>query len=99
MSMSPSIPRDDPAGQRLAEKVAIVTGAASGIGRATAARLASEGARVVGNDRDVQGLAAAIASLPGGQHLAVPGDISEEKTAARVARAALEKFNRVDILV
>ena len=86
-------------GHRFMGKVAIVTGAASGIGRATASRFASEGASVVGNDRDGRGLADAIASLSGDEHLAIPGDIADEETATRMTEAALERFGRIDVLV
>lgn len=73
-------------------EVAIVTGAASGIGLATARRLAAEGARVLAVDRDAQGLAQAP-----GVPLAI--DLGEDAAPAAVARAAMEAFGRLDMLV
>jgi len=78
-------------------KVAIVTGAGSGIGRAAAARLAGAGARVVLADvaRDkVEEAAQAI----GGEVRAVPGDISVDADAGRIVAAARE-WGRLDVLV
>ena len=61
---------------RLQDKVAIVTGAASGIGRATALLFAREGARLVLNDIDPQGLEAVLADLGGKEKgRAVVGDV------------------------
>jgi meso-butanediol dehydrogenase/(S,S)-butanediol dehydrogenase/diacetyl reductase len=88
---------------RLDGRVAIVTGAGSGIGQATARVLAAEGAFVVLNDIDEHGLDETLASLhragdaPG--HVAVVGDISEEATAARLAAAASKTFGGLDIVV
>jgi NAD(P)-dependent dehydrogenase (short-subunit alcohol dehydrogenase family) len=83
---------------RLAGKVAIVTGAGSGIGRATARRLAEEGARVVLNDVD-EGYLAELAGELDGEHRLVVGDVSEEDTAERLARTAREELGRIDVLV
>ncbi|WP_207448383.1 SDR family NAD(P)-dependent oxidoreductase [Roseomonas marmotae] len=81
--------------QRFAGQVAIVTGAAGGIGAATAARLAAEGARVLLADRDP---ALAEAPLPPGA-VACVLDITAPDVGARLAVAALEAFGRIDILV
>jgi NAD(P)-dependent dehydrogenase (short-subunit alcohol dehydrogenase family) len=67
----------------------VVTGAASGIGRATATRLARDGATVVGVDRNEEGLAAAADAL-GSRFLAVAGDVGERTTHERAADAADE---------
>lgn len=88
---------------RLAGKVAVVTGAGKGIGRASAYALAQEGAHVVITSRteaDLNALAARIAALDNSaQALAVAADASLEADVNRVAQTALERFGQVDILV
>ena len=84
----------------LATRIALVTGAGSGIGRAIALRLAAEGACVVVADRD-SGSAAAVAAELGGPDFAVActADVTdEEQVAAAVAAAALA-FGGVDLVV
>ncbi len=86
----------------LKDKVAIVTGAGAGIGRAVASEFAKEGARVmIAELREEKGreAAKAIAAETGAQVAAVQTDVrSEEAVAAMVART-VEEFGRVDILV
>jgi meso-butanediol dehydrogenase / (S,S)-butanediol dehydrogenase / diacetyl reductase len=84
---------------RLAGKVAAITGAASGIGRATALRFADEGARVVLNDRDQAGLAALLAEIEarGGQARACPGDVTARGVLDRLVDTALHVFDRLDV--
>ncbi len=84
-------------GGRLAGRVALITGAASGIGRATARRLAAEGASIAAADANGDGLAAEF----GGQDAAitVAGDVSDPADAARMAAATAEAFGAIDILV
>lgn len=72
----------------------LVTGAGRGIGRAIAARMAAEGARVVVNDLDAHA-AAAVAEEIGGY--AVPGDCASEDGVAAVVTAAREHLGRVDV--
>jgi len=86
------------AGGRLDGRVALVTGAASGIGQATAQRLLAEGALVTAADVDGEKLAAAF---PARQErlLAVTGDVSDPAAAARMADAAAGAFGALDILV
>ena len=83
------------------DRVAVVTGASQGIGRATALLLAEHGARLVLAARNAEKLAAAAEEIKkkGGEALVVPIDVaSEEQIKAGFARA-LEKFGRLDILV
>jgi NAD(P)-dependent dehydrogenase (short-subunit alcohol dehydrogenase family) len=84
---------------RLHDKIAIVTGAASGIGRATALRFAAEGARLILNDIDAPGLAAMLAEVGRDQHRAVLGSVVHEETARRLAEEAVAAFGRIDVLV
>lgn len=84
-----------PATLPLAGKVAVVTGAAGGIGRAAAAALGASGARVAMLDRE-----AVDATLPGAvTHLAVQADVSLESEVARAFAEVVASAGRVDIVV
>jgi NAD(P)-dependent dehydrogenase (short-subunit alcohol dehydrogenase family) len=85
---------------RLAGKVAIVTGGASGIGRATALRLASEGARVVAVDVNAEGLGETERTIAGGGGTAkaVTGDVSRAADCERIVGEALSSFGALHIL-
>src|SRR5215216_5012112 len=85
---------------RLAEKVAIITGAASGIGRGTAELFAEHGALLVLVDRDGAGLESLHSRLAaqGAQVAIFQGDVSEAATIAGVVALALERFGRVDVV-
>ncbi|WP_233552956.1 SDR family NAD(P)-dependent oxidoreductase [Teichococcus wenyumeiae] len=80
---------------RFAGRIAIVTGAAGGIGAATAIRLAREGARVLAADRSAE--VEAVAREIGGAALLL--DVNEKGAGTRLAQAALDAFGRLDILV
>jgi len=84
---------------RLQDKVTIVTGAASGIGRATARLFAQEGARLVLGDLDQSGLDKVLAEVGSEKSRGVVGDVSKEETARRLAQEAVSAFGRIDILV
>ncbi|MFC8141865.1 SDR family NAD(P)-dependent oxidoreductase [Streptomyces paradoxus] len=85
----------------LSGKSVIVTGAASGIGRATALRFAGEGARVVAADLNAEGTKSVVEAIEsaGGTALAVTGDLSEAAVADAVVAAAVGTFGGIDVLV
>jgi len=84
---------------RFQDKVAIVTGAASGIGRALAQRLAGEGASVALVDRNEAGLAQAAAALPDQSRVWVRAlDIANEAEVEKCVADVLAKFGRIDVL-
>jgi NAD(P)-dependent dehydrogenase (short-subunit alcohol dehydrogenase family) len=99
----------DPA-RPLADRVAVVTGAGRGIGRAEAHRLAAYGARVVVNDLGVATDGTATSEAPadtvvgeiaaaGGEAVADRSDIATSAGGAAVVQAALDRFGRLDIVV
>jgi len=85
----------------LSGKVALVTGASSGIGAAVSAALAGSGATVVACARRAARLAALVERIAaqGGRALALPGDMTVEAEAASVVDRTVEAFGSIDILV
>ncbi|HEY5914160.1 MAG TPA: SDR family oxidoreductase [Verrucomicrobiae bacterium] len=77
----------------------IVTGASSGIGRATAVRFATDGCDVCLNARREERLQELAKSLPAGDHLVCPGDYSDAAVIERVDRVLRERWGHVDVLV
>ncbi|GGV80799.1 SDR family NAD(P)-dependent oxidoreductase [Streptomyces thermoviolaceus] len=85
----------------LNSKVALVTGAGRGIGRAIALALADEGARValVARSEDALAETAALVEKRGGTALAVPADLTDPASATRVAERAVAGLGPVDVLI
>ena len=84
--------------QDFAGRIALVTGASRGLGRAVAARLIERGASVALNVRD-RARAAATALAVGGSTIAVPGDLEDEGVAKSLVERTLAEFGRLDILI
>ena len=89
-------------GARFEGRSVIVTGAAAGIGRATAVRFAAEGARLVANDVDAERLDKVASQMRGefgARVTTVVGDVSEDAEAQRIVDAAVTAYGGVDVLV
>jgi NAD(P)-dependent dehydrogenase (short-subunit alcohol dehydrogenase family) len=91
----------DVLGRRFENRICIVTGAASGIGRATAVRLAREGASIVVADIDAVGLKETLqlAGLDEARSMATEVDVRSEADSIRLAQDTVGRFGRVDVLV
>jgi NAD(P)-dependent dehydrogenase (short-subunit alcohol dehydrogenase family) len=83
------------------DRVAVVTGAANGLGREIALVLARAGAKVAVGDLETNGVerTAAAITTAGGDAIAVAGDLTEEGPAARLIEAAVARWGKLDILV
>jgi 3-oxoacyl-[acyl-carrier protein] reductase len=97
--MADQVPQ--PRSRSIAGRVAVVTGAASGMGRATAALFGAEGASVAVVDRDDGACAAVVAAIEGagGRAVAVAADLEDPEAPARVVDAARAALGPIDILV
>ncbi len=86
---------------RLKDKVALITGAGSGIGRAVALLFAQEGAAVAVSDISLANARETtnLVGESGGRALALSGDVSDGEDAARMVSAAVSEFGRLDILL
>ena len=86
---------------RLENKIAIVTGGNSGIGRATALLFAKEGATVVitGRREEANNKVLADIEAAGGKGIAVQSDVSKQEDCHKIIDTTIEKFGRIDILV
>ena len=86
---------------RLKDKVVLVTGGGSGIGRATGLLFAREGAKVVVSDVSEPDALQTVGQIreEGGEATPVAGDVSADEDAERMVRAAVEAYGRLDVLV
>lgn len=80
-------------------KKVLISGASSGIGRATVVRFAQEGCDVCLTARRAAEMLSLRASLPPGDHLVCPGDYSDPATAEAIRAAIAERWGRLDVLV
>jgi NAD(P)-dependent dehydrogenase (short-subunit alcohol dehydrogenase family) len=83
----------------LNDRIALITGAASGIGKTTAIRFAKEGATLVLADRNAEALAFTLAGLEDPRHLSVELDVTDEAGWTELAATIETAFGRLDILV
>ena len=86
---------------RFEGKVAVITGSGRGIGAATAARLASEGAAVVVSDMDPKTTAETAEKIAGehGKAKGIPADVTDRESVENLVKGAVDAFGRIDVLV
>jgi meso-butanediol dehydrogenase / (S,S)-butanediol dehydrogenase / diacetyl reductase len=86
---------------RVAGKVAVITGASSGIGRASFELFAREGAKVVATARTESKLQETLDAVKaaGGEAIIVPADLEDDATPDKVIQAAIDEYGQIDILV
>jgi NAD(P)-dependent dehydrogenase (short-subunit alcohol dehydrogenase family) len=80
-------------------RVALVTGAARGIGRRVALTLAEHGYRIAANDLDAPEETLEKLKQAGAETLSIPGDVSEEGAVSGMVKAVIDEFGRIDVLV
>lgn len=102
MTPEPQATTPDPGSGKLADKVALITGGDSGIGRAVAVLFAKEGAKVaiayLSEHSDAEETKDLV-EAEGSECLLLPGDLSKEGNCKRLVSKAVKKFGRIDILV
>lgn len=102
MEPAPEFDIQQPAGDKFQDKVVLITGGDSGIGRAVAVAFAKEGAKVVINyleeDEDAQDTTRMIEEM-GGQYLSIAGDIGDESFCDHLVNETLQQFGQLDILI
>ncbi len=79
------------------KRVVLITGAGSGIGRASALAFAHEGAQVVAADLDGAAAEETVAAIGSGQAVAVVGDVSDADDSARIVATAMDHYGRLDV--
>jgi 3-oxoacyl-[acyl-carrier protein] reductase len=86
---------------KLEDKVALITGGASGIGRATALRFAGEGASLILSDLDEEGLTSVSQEVQalGAKVAVVAGNVADRADVQKMVDAAVDQFGRLDILI
>ena len=84
---------------KLVNRVAFVTGAGQGMGRAMVQRFAEEGAAVVAADINLEAARETIAGLAGGSALALACNVADSASVAEAMAAVIERFGRLDVLV
>lgn len=86
---------------RMEGKVAVISGASSGIGRAAFELFGREGAKVVGTARREDALNEGLDAVKaaGGEGIVVPGDLEDDSTAEKVMQAAIDEYGHIDALV
>jgi meso-butanediol dehydrogenase / (S,S)-butanediol dehydrogenase / diacetyl reductase len=93
-----SIKNNGEEAMRLRDKICIITGGASGIGKAACVMFAREGATVIVADKSLKP-AAEVASLAGNGAVAMEMDAADSKSVQRMTKQTVERFGRIDVLV
>ncbi len=86
---------------RLKDRVALITGAASGIGKATALLFAQEGAKVALQDVNIEGAEKVVAAITGkgGKAVAIAGDVTKKANCESIVESVVAEFGKLDILI